>query len=143
MPFLYIYVTMGSSTYISCIFRGEVYIHMATHATHIQHRNNDHYRSDEGPKNEYMFFMEDNKESVYEELSARYHGKTDVKGRDVMTVLGQRWRKLTAEEKTKYIDRARVDIQRYIAEKTAYDNYMCGVTFSQLDLKEENYSQNQ
>ena len=64
------------------------------------------------PKNAYMFFCEDEREKVKKE-------KPDLKSKDILVELGERWRKIKGTKSSaKYEDKASNDKKRYEIEKT-------------------------
>lgn len=67
------------------------------------------------PGNAYNFFMAD--EKVKQELEAEYPG---LRGPDLFKRRGEKWKALTAADKTKYESRAREDKKRYEKEMAEF-----------------------
>ncbi|CEG75993.1 Putative Structure-specific recognition protein 1 [Rhizopus microsporus] len=68
-----------------------------------------------GPKrglSAYMFFSQDNREVVKKENPSASFG-------EIGKLLGEKWKKMTEEQKKPYIEKAEADKKRYEEEKAA------------------------
>jgi len=61
----------------------------------------------------YMFFANDNRDKVREE-------NPGIKFGEVGKILGEKWKELTDKDKKPFEDRAKIDKERYEAEKRTY-----------------------
>eukprot|EP00924_Labyrinthula_sp_SR-Ha-C_P011756 augustus_masked-scaffold_69-processed-gene-0.59-mRNA-1 protein AED:0.05 eAED:0.07 QI:0/-1/0/1/-1/1/1/0/178 len=69
-----------------------------------------------GAKSAYLFFSQDIREEVVEELQK----EGDVKPTDIMKRIGARWREMSDDGKQPFVDKATEDKQRYDAEMKKY-----------------------